>query len=382
MTSIRRRQLWLTATGLLAALVSGACSGSRSDTSAADEETVEAAAGTDASTAQAGADAPARTASGGVAGKPACTGPATATAQTRVTPIQATAEPQLPVTYSDTTGKAVTISDTSRILALDSYGTLATTVYALGFGDRLIGRDISTGIPELANLPLVTHNGHELNGEAILNLRPSLVLTDYSIGPLEVQLQLIDSGIPVVLMSDHRSRAEIGPQIRAVSEVLGVPGLGSQLATKVEADVKAAEARVAAMAPADDADKLRMAFLYVRGAAGVYSWLGKGSGADDLIAAVGGLDVATEVGVKDAQPVNAEGLVKSAPDLLLLMTKGLESTGGVPGLLEMTGIADTKAGQTSCVVDMSDYQVLSFGPQFPAVLDGLAKAIYQQAAPR
>ncbi|MGE3621333.1 MAG: hemin ABC transporter substrate-binding protein [Acidimicrobiia bacterium] len=318
----------------------------------------------------------------GGGGRPVCHGPATAEAQPTVTPVAEDPEPDLPVTYTDLRGEAVTIDDTSRILALDSYGTLATTVYALGFGDRLVGRDVSTGIPALRDLPLVTHNGHNLNGEAILDLDPSLVITDYSIGPLEVQLQLIDAGIPVVIMSDQRSRAEIGPQIEAVATVLGVPELGTALADRVDEEIAAAEATVAELAPEDPADRLRMVFLYMRGNAGVYYWFGEGSGADDLIDALGGVDVASEVGLEGMRPLNAEGLVRAEPDLYLMMTMGLESVGGVTGLLEVPGVADTTAGAVGCVVDMSDYQILSFGPQFPATIEALAQAVYGEATAR
>lgn len=312
-------------------------------------------------------------------GSPSCTGPATAKAAGVVEPISTAAEPQLPVTYTDVTGEAVTVTDASRILALDTYGTLATTVYALGLGDHLVGRDISTGIPALADLPLVTHNGHELNGEAILDLAPTVVLTDYSIGPLEVQLQLKDSGIPVVIMSDQRSRDQIGPQIEAVGEVLGVPDEAAALAARVETEVTAAEERVAELIPDDPADRLRMVFLYMRGNAGVYYWFGKGSGADDLIAALGGVDVAGESGLEGSQPLNAEGLVKASPDLYLMMSEGLDSVGDVGGLLSVPGVGDTPAGLNSCVVDMSDYEILSFGPQFPYTLEALAEAIYGRA---
>ncbi len=312
-------------------------------------------------------------------GAPRCTGPATAVSQPSVQPIATGSTPRLPVTYTDLTGKPVTITDASRILALDTYGTLATTVHALGLGDRLVGRDVSTGLPELAHLPLVTHNGHELNGEAILDLRPSVVLTDYSIGPLEVQLQLRDSGIPVVIMSDQRSREQISPQIKAVATALGVPEIGDRLAERVERDTEAAVARVAELAPAQAGDRLRMVFLYMRGNAGVYYWFGPGSGADDLIEGLGGVDVAAEAGLSGMRPLNAEGLTRADPDIFLMMTKGLESVGGLPGLLEVPGIAETSAGANSCVVDMSDYQILSFGPQFPATLDALAEAIYRKA---
>lgn len=311
-------------------------------------------------------------------GTPVCAGPATAKAAGVVEPISTAAEPQLPVTYTDVAGTEVTITDASRILALDNYGTLATTVYALGLGDRLVGRDVSTGIPALADLPLVTHNGHELNGEAILDLAPTVILTDYSIGPLEVQLQLKDSGIPVVIMSDQRSRAQIGPQIEAVGEVLGVPEVAVELAAKVQGEVAAAEQRVAELIPDDPEDRLRMVFLYMRGNAGIYYWFGEGSGADDLIEALGGVDVAGASGLKGSQPLNAEGLVKAAPDLYLMMSAGLDSVGDVSGLLSVPGVGDTPAGLNSCVIDMSDFEILSFGPQFPYTLEALAKAIYGQ----
>ena len=65
------------------------------------------------------------------------------------------------------------------------------------------------------------------------------------------------------------------------------------------------------------------------------------------------------------------------PDLLLVMTKGLESSGGVDGLLEaQPAIAQTPAGENRRIVDMSDSQILSFGPMTADVLEALAVAIY------
>lgn len=310
-----------------------------------------------------------------------CNGPATAVSTGVVTPVVERAEPVLPVTYTDSRGKDVTITDVSRILALDVSGTLGATVYALGLGDRLVGRDISTGIHALADLPVVTHNGHQLNGEAILALDPSVVLTDYGIGPLEVQLQIENSGIPVVILAAQNSRAQIAPQIRAVARALGVDREGELLAGRVSADLAAAEAKVTAMAPQDRSERLRMAFLYIRGNAGVYHWLGKGSGADDLIRALGGIDVASELGVPNSRPLNAEGLVAADPEMFLMMSKGLASVGGLDGLRAIPGIGDTTAGRHGCVVDMIDHQILSFGPQFPATLEALATAVYGSAAP-
>ena len=310
---------------------------------------------------------------------PSCDGPRTATSEVRLEPVVDRAHPQLPVTVTDASGQSVTVDDVSRILALDTYGTLGTTVFALGLGDHLVGRDVSTGLAQLADLPVVTHNGHELNAEAILELDPTVVLTDDSIGPLEVQLQLQASGIPVVFMDGQRRADLVAPQITAVAEALGVPDEGARLVARVRTDLAAAQAQVDRWRVDAGDQVLRMVFLYLRGNAGVYYWFGEGSGADDLIEAIGGLDVASESGLTGYKPVNAEGLVRTEPDLYLMMTDGLESVGGVDGLLEVPGVADTEAGSDGCVVDMADSQILSFGPQYPATLRALGAAVYGAA---
>ncbi len=77
------------------------------------------------------------------------------------------------------------------------------------------------------------------------------------------------------------------------------------------------------------------------------------------------------------RPVTDEAIVEADPDLILVMTHGLESSGGVDGLLAAKpALALTSAGQNSRIVDMDDSVVLSFGPRSASVLDALARAIY------
>jgi iron complex transport system substrate-binding protein len=325
-------------------------------------------------TAAAGAEGTASGGEGGTGG--VCDGPRSATAVAEVPVPEAEPEPQLPVTVTDATGQSVTVEDASRILALDTFGTLGTTVYALGLGDRLVGRDISTGVPELADLPVVTQNGHELNAEAILELDPTVVLTDYSIGPLEVQLQLQSAGIPVVFLDSQRGRDLIGDQIRAVADALGVGSAGEAVAADVERRTRDAEAEVARWRESSGAGSPAAVFLYLRGNAGVYHWFGSGSGADDLIESLGATDVASEVGLEGTKPVTSEGLIAAAPELILVMSDGLSSVGGIDGLLGLPGVAQTPAGEARCVLDMADTQILSFGPQFPETLRSLGAALY------
>ncbi|WP_318247394.1 ABC transporter substrate-binding protein [Rothia kristinae] len=132
------------------------------------------------------------------------------------------------MTVKDHQGTEVTVTDTSRILALDLYGTLAQTVEALGQGDKLVGRVTSSTEESLKDLPLVTENGHDLNAEAIMKTAPTVVLMDTTNGPTEITEQLRSAGITVVHFSPDRRMDLIDGQIQKVADALGVPEDGKR----------------------------------------------------------------------------------------------------------------------------------------------------------
>ena len=288
--------------------------------------------------------------------------------------------PALPVRVTDAEGRAVEVTDVDRILAVDIAGTIAATVFGLGLGDQVVGRDSSTGFPGTEDLPVVTTSGHTLNAEAILALEPTVVLTDTTIGPKEVRQQLRDAGIAVVVISSERRLDTVGDLVIEVATALGVPTRGAALAERLEAEIAAAEAEVSEVAPADVAERPRMLFLYARGSANVYYLFGRDSGADSLIESIGAVDVAGEMGWEGMKPMTAEALVAARPDVILMMSDGLESVGGVDGLIEtIPAIAQTPAGVHRRVVDMDDTAILGFGPRSAEVVRALARALYAPA---
>lgn len=290
----------------------------------------------------------------------------------RVVPLSTTPEPELPVTVRSFDGVDITVTDTSRILAVDLYGTFAEIVFSLGLGDNVVGRDTATGFPQAADLPVVSGNGHDLNLEAVLALNPTVVLTDTSIGPAEVLDQLRASGVPVVYFDPARTMDGIEGHITAVAEALGVPDAGTELVERVHAELAQARASVPA-----EATPPRIAFLYVRGSAGVYLMGGPGSGADSLIEAVGGEDAGTAIGLTTPfTPITSEGMINAAPDVLLVMSHGLESVGGVDALVALPGIGQTPAGENRAVIDVPDSELLSFGPSTSRTVVALAAALY------
>ena len=72
----------------------------------------------------------------------------------------------------------------------------------------------------------------------------------------------------------------------------------------------------------------------------------------------------------------AQDLLYSPKDTLTTnASKGLESVGGVSGLAEIPGVAQTPAGQNQAVIDFEDGVLLNFGPRTPQVITTMAEEL-------
>lgn len=288
-------------------------------------------------------------------------------------PLSGSYPQKLPVTLTDFENNTVTVTDTSRILALDLSGTLSRTVIALGHGDKLVGRTVSSTETQLASLPVVTENGHTLNVEAVLSLKPTVVVADRTVGPPEALDQIRAAGIPVVLVDPKRGINQNTPLIKSVANALGIPSAGEALAKRTQEETDAALAQIKTWAPEKP---LEATFLYVRGTGGVFFILGSDEGATELIRSVGAKDLATTNGLTGVTPANAEALVALNPEVIFTMSDGLESTDGLAGLMARPGVLETRAGKSQRVIAIPDGLSLSFGPQTGETLLAIAKALY------
>lgn len=299
-------------------------------------------------------------------------GPQTATLpEADVVPVTTDPVLALPTTVESDGAGQVTVTDVSRIISVDRNGTLGNIVFALGLGPRVVGRDQSTTFPSAESLPVVTGNGHQLNAESVLALDPTVVLVDKSTTPPQAVDALRASQIPVVAFTDTRSVGSTPALIRHVAAALGARPAGESLVARTEAQI----AQAASTIPRPSGDPT-MAFLYIRGPRLVLL-AGPQSGADDLIAALGGTDAGTAAGFSAAfTAISAEALLRANPDVILVMTQGADSVGGLDGVLALPGIADTNAGRARRVVQMDETEVLSFGPDIGNVLGSLGRAIY------
>lgn len=248
----------------------------------------------------------------------------------------------------------------TRIVSLAT--GIGETLVALGAADRVVGRDETSDIPELADVPIVT-KAHSVSAERVIALNPDLVLIDSATSPPEAIEQLRAIGFNVVEVPDAWTPADIDERIATVANAIK--------AVNVQSIQLAAPSAAESNAP-------RVAFLYLRGPSAIYLLGGQESGADALIAAAGGVDVGAAAGHDAFIPLTAEALAQADPEVLLVMTKGLESVGGIDGLIALPGVSQTKAARDRRVIAVDDGILLSFGPRTPALIERLREALASQ----
>lgn len=285
----------------------------------------------------------------------------------RVEPIAEDPDQALPAVVTDANGTEITVESTDSIVPLS--GSLSEIVYSLGLGQNVVARDITATFEQAADLPVVSH-GHDISAEGVLSLQPDLVLAETSSGPQTALDQIAAAGVPILVFEPADGIPSVSTRIAAVAAALGVDELGQELVERTEADIEAALDGV-------DADQApRVAFLYLRGSASVYMIGGRDSGATSLIEAAGGLDAGAEALDGDFIELTPEALAAASPDVILVMDKGLESVGGLEGLLELPGVAQTPAGQDERIAHLPDGIMLNYGPRTGDVVADLASQLH------
>ncbi|HEU5129959.1 MAG TPA: ABC transporter substrate-binding protein [Glycomyces sp.] len=285
----------------------------------------------------------------------------------RVRPIAEDPEQHLPATVTDATGTTVTVESAEAIVPLS--GSLSEIVFTLGLGGNVVARDVTAAFEQAADLPVVSR-GHDISAEGVLSLQPDLVLAETNSGPQTALDQIAAAGVTVVVFEPASGIEDVADRITGVAAVLGLDDLGAELVERTDAEIAAATADV------DVADPPRVAFLYLRGTASIYMIGGSESGAASLIEAAGGLDAGAEALDGDFLTLTPEALAAAAPDVILVMDKGLESVGGVAGLVEIPGVAQTPAGRDERIVHLPDGMMLSYGPRTGEVVADLAAQLH------
>ena len=250
----------------------------------------------------------------------------------------------------------------SRVVVLAN--GVAEIMFALNAKSILVGRDISSTENSLQDVPIVT-SGHQVISEKVIALKPDLVIIDASTGPKAAIAQIRSAKITVVQTPESWSLDDIPSKVLAVGSAIGAPVSAQLLVDKLTNQKTINQVK----------GEPKIAFLYLRGTSAVYLIGGPGSGADSLIEAIGGVDVGAQNLPRAFNTLTAESLAQLNPDVLLVMTKGLESVGGIEGLVKLPGVAQSVAGKRKAIISVDDSLLLSFGPRSYSLLQQMALSV-------
>lgn len=243
--------------------------------------------------------------------------------------------------------------DTSRLVTVG--GAVTEIVFALGYGDKLVARDITSFYPDEVNkLPSVGYM-RALAPEGVLSVNPSAILMIQGGGPKETIDVLSKASVPLVTIPEGYDRDALVAKIKAVGKALDADAKADELAAKVAADVDAA---VAAAHKIEEAKRKRVLFVMTVQNGKIMA-AGEHTAAHGIIALAGGINATSDF--HGYKPLNDEAVINARPDVILLMDTGAQTVSEAD-ILANPAVALTPAGQAKKVVRLGGSALL-FGPR-------------------
>jgi iron complex transport system substrate-binding protein len=243
--------------------------------------------------------------------------------------------------------------------------SITETVYALGFGDRLVG--VSTYCDYPPEAMRIERVGTFLspNAELIVAKRPDLVLAVPSPGNRNPVESLQRLGLKVVVV-DPQTLAEIKEAIVTIARELGNEAAGRKLVGEMEARNQELRERLA--------DAPRRKVLMVVGHSPLIA-VGPGTFQDELIRLARGVNVAAETG--RAWPhLSVEFVIAAAPEVIIDTTAHENPEGGGSDFWSTySAIPAVREGRVHAY---REYALLRPGPRIAEALQRVARFIHPE----
>ncbi len=279
---------------------------------------------------------------------------------------------QDPLSVTDVNGDQVVIEDTSNVATLG--GVFTETVYALGAQDHIGAIDASSFYPPeaLAEKPNFGYYRF-LSAEPVLAQDPSLIIGNEETGPPEVVQQLRDAGVPILLLPDNNDVPAARDLISTLGAIFDKGPEAEALIEQLDADVAEAEALVAR------AESSPRVLFVLQPPEAPLLISGEISAAGNMITLAGGSHVFP--GFPGYLPMTPEGIVESAPDVILTTEASVERLGGWEAVMDHPGIGQTPAADNGRVYAMEDLYLMGFGPRTGQAIADLALLLHPELEP-
>ncbi|MBP2155533.1 heme/hemin ABC transporter substrate-binding protein [Erwinia rhapontici] len=236
-------------------------------------------------------------------------------------------------------------------------GDVTQIIYALDAQQELVARDSTSLHPEVVKkkLPDVGYM-RQLNAEGILALKPTLVIASELAKPALALQQVEQNGVKVVDVTGKTDISAINEKIQTIATTLHREEAGKALQEKVRKQL--------ASVPTNPLP-VNVLFILAHQGMGAMG-AGRDTSADAAIRAAGLQNAMS--GIQRYQPLSQEGVIASAPQLIVATRDGIRTLGGEDNLWKLPGLALTPAGKNHQLLVVDDMALLGFGIDTPAAI--------------
>ncbi|MEM9172527.1 MAG: ABC transporter substrate-binding protein [Pseudomonadota bacterium] len=262
-------------------------------------------------------------------------------------------------------------ADTSRIVV--SGGSLTEIIYDLGLEAQIVAVDRTSNYPEAAlALPQIGYV-RALSAEGVLSAEPTLLLGEDDTGPPEVLDQLRAAELPIAIVGENHSANGIIDKVRCMGRILDAE---AEAEAFIKAQLIPASQSLESDAESGDRRRPRGAVLLgVRD--GLLIAAGGDTSGNGLLEMMSADNVLADV--TGWKPVSIESMLAANPEFLVIPQRGLDSAGGIDGLVSNASLRLTEAAKNRQVYAMDGMAMLGFGPRTLSAAADLSQDIRESA---
>jgi iron complex transport system substrate-binding protein len=276
---------------------------------------------------------------------------------------------EFPVTITDDANRKVTIEEEPEsIVSIQASNT--EIAFALGVGDKLIGRSDYDNYPEEA-LKVEKVGGQDINAELVLSMLPDIALvTDYHYKTHpDVLKKFEEAGIDVVVVGSATSFEDVYGNIKMIGEATGTKKEAEEIVTDMKERLQAIKDKAAAAVK----DKKKV-WVEVSPAPDIFT-TGKNTFMHEMLESIQAVNAAEdqEGWVKLAE----EEMVKLDPQVIIT-TYGYYIDNPTAEVLNREGWAEVPAVKNGKVFDVDNDTVTRPGPRLIEGVETLAELIYPE----
>lgn len=234
---------------------------------------------------------------------------------------------------------------------------LTEIVYALGFGDKVVGvDDQSTYPPETKELPKVGYY-ESVNATQIKSLNPDMIIARNDAGTFIQIAELRANTKNYLDIPPSKNFDDIKASIRMIAEYFNVAQKGEDLIDELEDQVIAVERK------REELNILpKVSFVLVNKNGDVMVF-GTETDANHMIKISGGYN--TMIYNREAKKIDPDYFELSEQDVIFVARRNLEKVGGLESLKLKYKLNKTKAHKNENIVVVDYDMFTSFGTRFP-----------------